>query len=67
MKINCMNKELENKTLNFKQISLSDRWSPLIRGSNENICPPEKRIQRTLICALCLFIVGLTLWFLQVL
>ena len=67
MNIDSKNNESEYKTLNFKQVTLSDRWSPLVKGPNENIYQPENRIQRTLICALCLLLGGIILWSLQVL
>jgi hypothetical protein len=52
----------EAKPVSLADISITDRWAPLVRDPDKKIEPSLKLGQRTLAALVCLIVLALVLW-----
>ena len=52
----------DEASVSLADITLADRWSPLVRDPNKKIEPSLKLGMRTLASFLCLIVLALILW-----
>lgn len=53
---------LDEAPVRLVDITLTDRWAPLVRDPNKKIEPSLKLGQRTLASFICLMVLALILW-----
>ena len=52
----------DDAPVSLADISITDRWAPLVRDPDKKNEPSPKLAQRTLASLICLIVLGLILW-----